>query len=314
MIYRNIEFEASPFKYHLEFTGRITLVRGDSATGKTYLYQMLEDLKQLEQYQAVKLFNYKSDDFHERLKICQNKFIVIDNADTILDDEDKRFINFEISNQYLLFLRNCDGLNVSADSFTILQEEDHYISLRKELVLSDHEFRKVSDVICETLDLEIIPAYGFPQEIGALFSEYTDMLIEGDSSFQNYLDVQCYDEELKHLEAKYGLPYGRLYLACYNGETAGCIALRRIDDHNCEMKRLYVRQQFRGKHIGDRLVQKIITEAKQAGYSYMLLDTLPFLKGALHLYKKYGFCEAGRYNDSPMDSSIYMKLDLAGEE
>ena len=50
MIYRNIEFEASPFKYHLEFTGRITLVRGDSATGKTYLYQMLEDLKQLEQY------------------------------------------------------------------------------------------------------------------------------------------------------------------------------------------------------------------------------------------------------------------------
>lgn len=134
MIYNTIEFDATPFRYCLSFTSRITLVRGDSATGKTYLYQMLEDLRQLDNYNAIKLFNYKSDDFHNGLAVCRNKFIVIDNADTILDEEDKRFINFEKSNQYLLFLRNCDGLNVSADSFTILKEENYLITLQKELV------------------------------------------------------------------------------------------------------------------------------------------------------------------------------------
>lgn len=135
MIYNTIEFQANPFQYKLDFTSRITLVRGDSATGKTYLYQMLEDVKQLEKYNAIKLFNYKSDDFHESLKACRDKFIVIDNADTILDEDDRRFINFEKSNQYLLFLRNCDGLNVSADSFNILKEEDHHIVLQREMVM-----------------------------------------------------------------------------------------------------------------------------------------------------------------------------------
>lgn len=134
MIYQAIEFQASPFRYDLRFSDRITLVRGDSATGKTYLYQLLEDVKQLERYRDIRLFNYKSDDFHGGLQGCRGKFIVIDNADTILEEEDRRFINFERSNQYLLFARNCDGLNVSADSFTILQERDCVISLRKELV------------------------------------------------------------------------------------------------------------------------------------------------------------------------------------
>ncbi|WP_373216667.1 ATPase [Ruminococcus sp. 5_1_39BFAA] len=134
MIYNTIEFQASPFEYNLQFTNRITLVRGDSATGKTYLYQILEDLKQLDIYKNIRLFNYKSEDFHTSLQSCRGKFIVIDNADTILEEKDKRFINFEKSNQYLLFLRNCDGLNVSADSFTVLQEEKYHVSLRKELV------------------------------------------------------------------------------------------------------------------------------------------------------------------------------------
>lgn len=134
MIYSKIEFQANPFSYKLNFTSRLTLVRGDSATGKTYLYQMLEDLKQLDQYSEIKLFNYKSDDFHVALKECRNKFVVIDNADSILNQEDRKFINFEKSNQYLLFLRNCDGLNVSAESFTVLKEDNYHISLERELV------------------------------------------------------------------------------------------------------------------------------------------------------------------------------------
>ena len=135
MIYKQIEFSAAPFSYNLEFISRITLVRGDSATGKTYLYQILEDVKFLPQYQDMKLFNYKSDDFHEELAKCRNKFIVIDNADILLTDEDKRFINFDKSNQYMLFMRNCDGLNLTQDSFTVLDDNAYQITLRRQPVV-----------------------------------------------------------------------------------------------------------------------------------------------------------------------------------
>lgn len=160
------------------------------------------------------------------------------------------------------------------------------------------------------MDIELVPAYTHKNEVKRLFSEYTDMLIQGDSSFKEYLEIQNYDEELEHLESKYGLPFGRLYLAYCGREAAGCIGLRKIDEYNCEMKRLYVRPQFRGRHIGDHLVKRIIEDAGFIGYSSMVLDTLPFLKGAIHMYKKYGFYEIPSYNNSPMDTSIYMRLDL----
>lgn len=160
------------------------------------------------------------------------------------------------------------------------------------------------------MGLNFVPAYGFPSETGELFREYTDMLIAGDPSFKEYLVIQDYDEELKHLEGKYGFPYGRLYLAYYDGELAGCIGLRKIDGQNCEMKRLYVRSQFRGKRIGTQLIQRIIEDARQIGYSCMLLDTLPFLESAIHLYREYGFYETDSYNDSPMSTSIFMRMDL----
>ena len=160
------------------------------------------------------------------------------------------------------------------------------------------------------MSMKILTAYDFPEEIKLLFSEYTDILIEGDASFKKYLEIQNYDDELEHLEKKYGLPYGRLYLAYYNDEVAGCIGLKKINGKKCEMKRLYVRPKFRGKQIGEKLIEKIIKDAKEIGYSFMLLDTLPFLKSAINLYKKYGFYEISSYNNSPMKTSIYMKLDL----
>ncbi len=133
MIYNEISFEMNPFRYQLVFSSRITLVRGDSATGKTYLYQILEDVRMMDEYRKIKLFNYKTEDFHDNLKKCKNVFVVIDNADILINDEDKRFINFETSNQYLLFMRNCDGLNLTADSFTVLNETNNCISLKKEV-------------------------------------------------------------------------------------------------------------------------------------------------------------------------------------
>lgn len=160
------------------------------------------------------------------------------------------------------------------------------------------------------MKIEIIPAYQHKQEIKTLFSEYTDMLIAGDSSFQKYLEMQHYDEEIEHLERKYGMPFGRLYLAYCDGEAAGCIGLRKMDEENCEMKRLYVRPTFRKNKIGGQLVEKIIMDAKEIGYSYMLLDTLPFLDQAVHLYESFGFYTIDCYNDSPMSSAIYMRLDL----
>ncbi len=133
MVYKNIVFQAAPFSYDLVFDDRITLVGGDSGTGKTVLYEMLEDLKLTAEYHAIKLFNYKSENILENLKNCRNNFIVIDNADILIDDDIRRFINFEFSNQYMLFLRNCDGLNVSDKSFKMLKLENNEITLEEEV-------------------------------------------------------------------------------------------------------------------------------------------------------------------------------------
>lgn len=133
MIYKNITFKADPFSYDLVFDDRITLVGGDSGTGKTVLYEILEDLRLTNEYKAIKLFNYKSDEFLETMKRCRDNFIVIDNADILINDDIRKFINFEFSNQYMLFLRNCDGLNVSDKSFKVLKLDNNRITLEEEL-------------------------------------------------------------------------------------------------------------------------------------------------------------------------------------
>lgn len=160
------------------------------------------------------------------------------------------------------------------------------------------------------MEKEIVYGYDYKQEIKELFTEYTRLLIENDSSFQEYLDIQNYDDEIEHLEHKYGLPEGRLYLLRCGGKAAGCIAMRRLDETRCEMKRLYVRPEYRGEQLGCMLAKKLIEEAREAGYKQMLLDTLPFLESAIHMYRRLGFYEIPCYNDSPMDSTIFLCLDL----
>ena len=160
------------------------------------------------------------------------------------------------------------------------------------------------------MSLTIVPAYDYLTDIRQLFSEYTDMLVKGDPSFREYLKVQHYEAELDDPIDKYGPPYGKLYIALVNGDPAGCIALRRIDNHSCEMKRLFVRPTYRNRGIGSKLVQIILKDARTIGYRRMLLDTLPFLERAIQMYRKLGFHEIPIYNDSPMTSAIYMQLDL----
>ena len=157
---------------------------------------------------------------------------------------------------------------------------------------------------------EIVYGYEYKSEIRELFTAYTDMLVEHDAAFKAYLNIQNYDDEIAHLEHKYGLPDGRLYLLKRDGKSAGCIALRKLDNERCEMKRLYVRPEYRGEKLGELLVRKIIDDARAIGYKHMMLDTLPFLESAIRMYKKLGFYETDCYNDSPMDTTIFMRLDL----
>lgn len=160
------------------------------------------------------------------------------------------------------------------------------------------------------MGLEIAYAYEEPEEIRALFQEYTALLLEKEPAFRQYLDLQHYDRETAHPEDKYGLPEGRLYLARWDGAAAGCGALRKLDGGCCELKRLYVRPAFRGHRIGEALLERLIVDACAIGYRHMLLDTLPALDSALRLYRRFGFHDIPRYNDSPLASTIYLGLDL----
>ncbi len=160
------------------------------------------------------------------------------------------------------------------------------------------------------MSLELAYAYEEPEEIRALFQEYTALLLEKEPAFQQYLDLQHYDRETARPEDKYGPPEGRLYLARWDGAAAGCGALRKLDGGRCELKRLYVRPAFRGHRIGEALLERLIGDARVIGYRHMLLDTLPALDSALRLYRRFGFHEIPRYNDSPLASTIYLGLDL----
>lgn len=160
------------------------------------------------------------------------------------------------------------------------------------------------------MGLTLRDGYDSLEQVRALFAEYTDMLIAGDRAFQTYLELQNYEDELAHLKQKYGRPDGRLYLAEQDGVLAGCIALRRLNETRCEMKRLYVRPAFRGLGIARTLVERLLQDARETGYQAMLLDTLPFLDSAIRLYRTYGFYEIGCYNNSPLETSIYMQKDL----
>ena len=125
------------------------------------------------------------------------------------------------------------------------------------------------------------------------------------------LCFQGFEDELKNLPGKYSSPSGRLYLAYVDDELAGCIALRALEDGVCEMKRLFVREQFRGQRLGQRLIEKLIADAREIGYRRMRLDTFPPKMGkAVRLYESYSFREIAPYYDNPNEGVLFMELDL----
>ena len=139
------------------------------------------------------------------------------------------------------------------------------------------------------MHIEFLNGPEHPAEIEELFREYTDMLVAGDPVFASYLELQSFDEELRHLEGKYAPPEGCLYLLRVDGQNAGCGGMKRLDESRCELKRMYIRPSFRRMGLGRELALRIIEDAREAGYRRMLLDTLPFLQAAKALYRSLGF-------------------------
>lgn len=120
-----------------------------------------------------------------------------------------------------------------------------------------------------------------------------------------------FDEEVQRLPGIYAPPEGCLLLADVEGEAAGCIGFRKLEPRVCEIRRLYVRPQFRGQRLGRALAEAIIAQARQAEYHTARLGTLPVMKEAIALYQSLGFVPVAPYKDNALAGAIYMELALS---
>ena len=142
-----------------------------------------------------------------------------------------------------------------------------------------------------------------------LFEEYA-------ASLGFDLCFQSFDKELAGLPGDYAPPDGRLFLAIHDEQPAGCVALHRFVDAKsaeriCEIKRLYVRPAFRGRGVGKELIERVITEAREMGYTRMRLDTVTgVMNKAIAMYREYGFVEIESYRVNPQPGVVYMEKRL----
>jgi len=142
-----------------------------------------------------------------------------------------------------------------------------------------------------------------------------ELFLEYAHSLGFSLCFQNFDKELAELPGDYAPPKGRLLLAEHEGQLAGCVALHKLERDICELKRLYLRPQFRGKGLGRALAERIIAEARQIGYLRMRLDTVePVMQDAVAMYRKLGFREITPYRSNPIAGALYMELDLGGDQ
>ncbi|MCL5316641.1 MAG: GNAT family N-acetyltransferase [Thaumarchaeota archaeon] len=141
----------------------------------------------------------------------------------------------------------------------------------------------------------------FVSKVRELMNEYSDAM-----GFR----FRDFEKEIADLPGEYAPPEGRLLLALEDDKAAGCVALRKLTDDVSEMRRLYVRPEFRGKRIGRQLAITAVDQARLIGYRSIRLITLSSMKGAVALYNSLGFREIQPYRQVPSSNAIFMELRL----
>jgi putative acetyltransferase len=152
---------------------------------------------------------------------------------------------------------------------------------------------------------QIIPVDGDASlaSVRALLQEYWD-------SFGSTPCFQNFNDEMAGLPGAYAPPQGRLALVMIDGQAAGCAALRRVDAIHAEVKRLYVRPLFRGLGLGRALLEWVMSEARAAGYTVLVGDTMPVMREALALYDRLGFERAEPYMENSTKGAIFIRIKL----
>jgi putative acetyltransferase len=158
----------------------------------------------------------------------------------------------------------------------------------------------------------VVKDFSFRQaESPGQIAQARELFLEYAQSLGFSLCFQNFDKELANLPGDYAPPDGRLLLAEFEGQVAGCVALHKLEDGICEMKRLYLRSPFRGKGRGRAIADRIIAEARTIGYQRMRLDTVePVMKDAVEMYRRIGFREIAPYCKNPIAGALYMELQL----
>jgi ribosomal protein S18 acetylase RimI-like enzyme len=140
--------------------------------------------------------------------------------------------------------------------------------------------------------------------------EVRELFLEYAASLAFPLDFQDFEREVADLPGAYEPPRGALVVARAGRKAAGCVAVRPLDDTTCEMKRLFVRPEFRGVGIGRALAEVAVSAARARGYGRMRLDTVPGMETAQALYEELGFVEIASYRPNPIPGVRYLELEL----
>ena len=142
----------------------------------------------------------------------------------------------------------------------------------------------------------------FPEDLASVLSIWWEFIANSPVN----LDYQGNDAEFANLPGKYAAPKGCVLLADHWGEIEGCIAMREVNTEICEMKRLYVKPQARGRKLGRQLVERLIAEAQSAGYNEMRLDVQQESVSARGLYKALGFIPAEAISFNPVPGASFL--------
>ncbi|PTB19410.1 GNAT family N-acetyltransferase [Trinickia symbiotica] len=148
----------------------------------------------------------------------------------------------------------------------------------------------------------------------AVFPADTRALVAVIHEYVRWLDMDLsyrgFDAEMNAFERIYTLPSGMFFIADADGEVAGCAGLLRHTAETAELKRLYVREAFRGLSLGETLVTSVIRKAKTLGFSKLVLDSVPQTRFAQRIYERLGFVEITPFYENPVEGTRFLALEL----